>query len=48
MIWLFDTFLEKQLIVHSHAVEKMKQLILINSRLPKEECEKRMKEWLKI
>lgn len=47
IIWLFDTFLEKQLIIHAHAADKMKQLLLINSRLPREECERRMKEWLK-
>jgi hypothetical protein len=47
IIWLFDTFLNKQLIIHAHAIEKMKQLLLINSRLPREECEKRIKEWLK-
>jgi hypothetical protein len=47
IIWLFDTFLEKQLIVHAHAADKMNQLLLINSRLPKVECEKRIKEWLK-
>jgi hypothetical protein len=47
IIWLFDTFLEKQLIVQSHAVDKMNQLLLINSRMPKEECEKRIRAWLK-
>jgi predicted nucleic acid-binding protein len=48
IIWLFDSFLDKQLITNQSAVEKMKELLSFNDRLPKEECLSRIKQWESI
>jgi len=45
IIWFFDSLLEKQLIVPALAALKMEQLLIMNSRLPRFECERRIKEW---
>jgi hypothetical protein len=45
MVWFFDLLIEKQFIIHAFAVQKMEQLLKINRRIPREECEKRIKEW---
>lgn len=45
MIWFFDLLIEKQFITYAFAVQKMVQLLKINRRIPREECEKRIKEW---
>lgn len=45
MLWLFDRLLELGLIDHSTAIEKLNQLLSFNDRLPKEECEYRLKHW---
>lgn len=45
LIWFFDQLIEKQIILYSFAVEKMKLLLKINRRMPREECEKRIKDW---
>ncbi len=47
IIWLFDSFLETNLISLESAREKMTALLSINSRLPKELCEERIKSWSK-
>jgi hypothetical protein len=47
IIWLFDTFLEKKLLNHQDAIEKMNRLLTFNSRLPRAECEKRKKDWIR-
>jgi hypothetical protein len=45
IIWLFDTFLEKELITHIVAIEKMNHLLSFNDRLPKADCLNRIKQW---
>ncbi len=46
IIWLFDTLVEKKLIVHAQAAEKMRILTGFNSRLPKETCAERIRKWM--
>ena len=45
IIYLFDEFLNQNLISFEEAVEKIKQLRLLNNRLPKKEIEKRIDFW---
>lgn len=45
IIWLFDNFVEKELCSPAVAIEKMEELLRMNPRLPKDECEKRLKNW---
>ncbi len=45
IIWFIDLLIEKQIILYAFAVQKMKQLLKINRRIPREESEKRIKEW---
>ena len=45
IIYLFDEFLNQDLISFEEAVEKIKQLSLLNNRLPKKEIEKRIDLW---
>jgi len=45
IIYLFDEFLNQNIISFEDAVEKIKQLKLLNNRLPKKEIEKRIDLW---
>jgi len=45
IIWLFDEFLAKELIEPAFAVEKLNELLGFNSRLPKDDCLGRIKQW---
>ena len=45
IIYLFDEFLRQGIITFQEAVEKIKQLSLLNNRLPKKEIEKRINLW---
>jgi rRNA-processing protein FCF1 len=45
IIYLFDEFLRQGIITFEEAVEKIKQLSLLNNRLPKKEIEKRIDFW---
>lgn len=45
ILWIFDQFLEHQLINHTHALECLNKLMSFNARLPHAECEHRRKEW---
>jgi hypothetical protein len=45
IIWFFDLLIEKKFIIHAFAAQKMEQLLKINRRIPREECEKKIKEW---
>ncbi|PCJ98711.1 MAG: hypothetical protein COA50_00245 [Flavobacteriaceae bacterium] len=45
IIYLFDEFLNQELISFEEAVEKIKQLSQLNNRLPKKEIEKRIDYW---
>jgi len=45
ILWLFDVFLQHELINFQTAVTQMKFLLSFNDRLPKEECVNRIKMW---
>lgn len=45
IIYIFDVLLSQHLISFQEAVEKIKQLILLNNRLPIKEIEKRIELW---
>lgn len=45
IIYIFDKFVEHQVLVPALAAEKLKELQKLNARLPKDEIEKRIKEW---
>ena len=45
VIYVFDRLVELDVISRQVAVEKLKQLFVINPRLPKEEIEKRINLW---
>src|SRR5450432_2405569 len=46
IIWLFDMFLTKKLITPSIAIERMEHLLSFNDRLPKTECEGKIRQWM--
>jgi predicted nucleic acid-binding protein len=46
--WILDKLLEKNIIERLQALEYLKDLMLKNKRLPMDECEKRLKLWLKM
>lgn len=45
IIWVFDLFDKHGVYNRKTLIEKMKRLLEINSRLPKKECESRIKKW---
>lgn len=45
IIWLFDRFLQFELVGHDVAINQMNNLLSFNSRLPVEDCEQRLREW---
>lgn len=45
IIYLFDVLLNQKLISFQEAIEKIKQLMLLNNRLPKKEIDKRIELW---
>lgn len=45
IIYLFDVLLNQKLISFQEAIEKLKQLMLLNNRLPKKEIDKRIELW---
>ena len=45
MLWLFDRFVELELVTAETAIEKMELLLSFNNRLPVADCEQRLKEW---
>lgn len=47
IIWVFDQIVKNELIPVKNAAEKMELLLKINSRLPYEECQQRIKKWSK-
>jgi len=48
IIWLFDHFLEYNLITPAIAIDRMKQLLLLNNRLPIMECQNRLVVWERL
>lgn len=47
ILYIFDNLVEYEIITKTEAVNSLKKLISINSRLPKGECEKRILGWKK-
>jgi hypothetical protein len=45
ILWLFEQFIDKKLLTQNLAAEKMLHLIQFNGRLPREECERRIRAW---
>jgi predicted nucleic acid-binding protein len=45
IIWLFDQFLELQLIECEVAIQKMNELLSFNNRLPVHDCNERLRQW---
>ena len=45
ILWLFDTCLEKEKFTYQTGVDKIKELMSFNDRIPKDECEKRIQLW---
>lgn len=48
IIWLFDLLEANNIYGKKLLIEKMKQLMQYNSRLPIEDCEKRIKKWERL
>ena len=44
-LWILDQLLDNSIITERIAYRKLKDLILINPRLPVKECQKRLKRW---
>jgi predicted nucleic acid-binding protein len=47
ILWLFDLFINNQIISKNTSIVKLELLIAQNNRLPKEECSKRLLDWKK-
>lgn len=47
ILYIFDNLVEYDIIDKASAAVLLEQLLAINSRLPKAECEKRIEEWRK-
>jgi predicted nucleic acid-binding protein len=45
VFWLFDRFLEKNMITKKKALFQLKRLMDYNKRLPMDECQARISEW---
>lgn len=45
IIYIFDQLIEQNIITPSVAIERMKELLQLNVRLPKKEINKRLLEW---
>jgi hypothetical protein len=45
IIWLFDKFLEFNLVTYEMAIKQMNFLLSFNNRLPESDCQARLKEW---
>lgn len=44
-LWVFDQSIESSIITEQIAYNKLVKLMAFNDRLPKKECEKRLKQW---
>lgn len=45
ILWLFDQFVEKEILTKGAAAERIEFLLSFNNRLPIDECEHRLKIW---
>ena len=48
VLWIFERLIEKKIITPRKAHAGLSRLITLNNRLPKTECERLLKSWLKI
>lgn len=48
ILWVFDEMLAADLLTKHQAYEKLRELMAINPRLPKGECNKRLKSWRQV
>jgi predicted nucleic acid-binding protein len=47
ILWIFEELLSQQTLDHQTAIQKLKSLIMLNQRLPLDECRKCIKNWEK-
>ncbi len=47
ILWVFETMMEEKLIKPKKAIEKLTELMKINTWLPMDECHKRIEKWSK-
>ena len=47
ILWLFEKMIEQEIITKTIAALKMKELMLVNTWLPKQECLKRIEKWIR-
>ena len=45
ILYIFDQFVEHQLLTPAEAADKLEELKLLNQRLPKSELDKRIEHW---
>lgn len=45
ILYIFDLLYERQIISGQVALQKLTDLMEINTRLPKEKCDKRLDKW---
>lgn len=45
ILWIFDQLIEKKIIEKTTALVFLEKLLLINKRLPMDQCKKRMEAW---
>lgn len=48
IIWLLDQMVSQKTIKSKQAIEKLEALMKINQRLPKKDCEEKIKEWKSV
>jgi len=47
MLWILDQLVEKKIVSAREMIGKLEKLLVLGSRLPKEECQKRIAAWKK-
>jgi len=45
ILWVFDKLVAEMVITKRVAFNKLSELMIINTRLPRKECQKRLKKW---
>ena len=45
ILWVFDILIARDVITKDEAFNKLNELLTVNTRLPHEECQKRLKKW---
>ena len=47
ILWLFEQLMDEKLVKPKRAIDKLTELMQINTWLPKDECKKRIDQWTK-